>query len=404
MYNSKIIIASLTLLVLFSCAENRSNTFPTEQVITEFMDAEMLQSDLPAVVAIAIDKKGERVTYAHGRAIWTEDDEVTEHHIFRIYSMTKLITSIAALQLVEQGKLGLDDDLSELMPEMAAIPILSNGSYIQPINKITLRHLLTHTSGFGYMGATIANEGFDRTDWTHQDAPRHFESGTQFLYGTSTDWVGWIVEKVSEMTLEAYFQMYITGPLGMTRTFFNVPDSLQSQIVSRGKRGDDGKQPLTESDNRIPTSRSTIFSGGGGLFSTPADYTKLLMCLLNEGVYEGGTILQKETIAEMNRNQIGDISMDPVGRHFGPGTCCNFNGLMDENSGWGLAYMIDNNAKDYGRQAGTVLWGGYYNTYFFIDFESGIAASIYTQHIPFNHIETTSLFDKFGEIIYSKVR
>jgi CubicO group peptidase (beta-lactamase class C family) len=395
----------LLCLILFSfssCTEDHAGHFPSEVQVNSLMNEAMEKSDLPALVAIAINTKGEKIIYTHGPAVWKEDAPVTPDHIFRIYSMTKLLTSIAALQLVEKEVIGLDDDLSELMPEMDSIPILKNGELIEPKNKITLRHLLTHTSGFGYMGATVSNEGFDDENWEYKDSPRHFESGTQFLYGTSTDWVGMLVEKLSGMNLEEYFHLHITTPLGMTRTFFNVPDSLQAYIVSRGTRGEDGKQKLTESSNRIPASKATFLSGGGGLFSSPADYAKLLHCLLNEGEYDGGSILTKETIDAMNRNQVGAISLDPEGRYFEPGTCCRFNELMDENSKWGLAFMIDNTVKAYGRQAGTVTWGGYYNTYFYIDFKSGIAASIYSQHRPFNHIQTTSLFEKFSEIIYSQ--
>ena len=102
----------------------------------------------------------------------------------------------------------------------------------------------------------------------------------------------------------------------------------------------------------------------------------------------------------MTKNQIGDISLDPTGWYFDPVRCCNFEGIMDENSKWGLAFMIDNTPKAYGRKAGTVLWGGYRNTYFYIDHKSGIAASIYTQHTPFNHEATVSLFEKFSEVLY----
>ena len=102
------------------------------------------------------------------------------------------------------------------------------------------------------------------------------------------------------------------------------------------------------------------------------------------------------------QNQVGDISLDPKDRLYNPGWCCNFNGLMSENSKWGLAFMIDNNPKPYGREAGTVLWGGLFNTYFYIDFKSGIAASMYSQHVPFNDFQTTSLFERFSEIIYLK--
>ncbi len=188
----------------------------------------------------------------------------------------------------------------------------------------------------------------------------------------------------------------------MHRTFFNVPDSIQSLIVSYGGRGNQGEKELEESPNRVPINMVTVLSGGGGLFSTPSDYTKLLQCILNEGIYEGGNILSKATIEEMIQNQVGDINLNPDGRYFNPGVCCNFNGLMDDNSKWGLAFMIDNNSKNYGRQAGTATWGGLMNTYFYIDFKSGIAASIYTQHLPFNHYQTISLFEQFSEIIYTK--
>ena len=398
----KFYLICFILLLLVSCKEDNSISFPSEEKVTTLMNEVMEKSDLPAVVAIAINKNGEKASYNYGKAVWTEDAEVTPEHIFRLAYMTKLVTSIAALQCVENELVGLDDDLSVLMPEMTKIPILSNGKLIEPKNKITLRHLLSHSSGFGYIFTDEELANFDNSEWDYEDLPRRFESGTNFLYGTSTDWVGKLVEKLSNMNLEEYFKKNISSPLGMTRTFYNVPDSLHYLIVSRGDRGIDGNQKLTESSDRLPSTKVTNFNGGGGLFSTPSDYTKLLQCLLHEGKYEEGRILRKETIVEMTRNQIGDISLNPEGRFFYPGTCCNFNGLMHENSRWGLAFMIDNNSKVYGREAGTVMWGGYFNTYFYIDFKSGIAASIYTQHIPFNHFETTSLFERFSEIIYSQ--
>ena len=400
MINKRIYIIFLSIIVLNSCLENKS-TFPSEESVNQIMNEAIEKSDLPAVVAIAINKNGEKVTYNYGKAIWSEDMEVTQEHIFRIWSMTKLVTSIAAMQCVENGLIGLDNDLSEILPEMTDIPILSSGKLIEPKNKITLRHLLTHTSGFGYSGMTVEEGDYNKENWNYSDSPRRFESGTNFLYGTSMDWVGKLVEKLSGMDLEVYFRKHITGPLKMDRTFFNVPDSLHSLIVSYGRRGDQGKIELEELPNRIPTNKATELSGGGGLFSTPSDYTKLLQCLLNDGIYEGGRILSQATIEEMIKNQVGDMNLSPQGKHFNPGVCCNFNGLMDENSKWGLAFMIDNNSKQYGRQAGTVTWGGLMNTYFYIDFKSGIAASIYTQHLPFNHYQTTSLFEQFSEIIYT---
>lgn len=382
---------------LFS--QNR-NSLPSQERVKKIMDEAMTSSDLPAVVAIAINTNGQRVDYVYGKAVWSEDGKVTPQHIFRIYSMTKIVTSIAALQLVEKGLIQLDDDLSTLLPEMTKIPILSDGRLTAPKNLITLRHLLTHTSGFGYAFTDEELSKFDRSKWEYKDLPRRFESGTQFLYGSSTDWTGRLIEKISGISLENYFRKNITGPLGMSRTWFNVPDSLKSLIVSRGKRGDDGRQPLTEIPDRIPLKPVTEFSGGGGLFSSPSDFTRLLQCLLNYGEWNGVRLLKKETVEEMIKNQIGNISMANAGKYFVRSACCNFNGITSNSTRWGLGALIDNEEKPYGRKAGTILWGGLFNTYFYIDYKSGIAASIYTQHLPFNHPATTSLFTKFSESIY----
>src|SRR5215831_9111907 len=170
----------------------------------------------------------------------------------------------------------------------------------------------------------------------------------------------------------------------MNRTWFNVPDSLKPFIVSMGTRGDDGKQPLKELPDLVPKDSVTEYDGGGGLFSTPNDYNRLLQCLLNYGELNNRKLLKKETILEMCRNQIGDISLADAGSYYNPGFCFNFKGFISANSKWGLAWLIDNNEKPYGRKAGTVLWGGLMNTYYYIDYESGVAASIYTQHLPFN--------------------
>ena len=183
--------------MIVSCKKENSTSFPTEQEVTSLMNEAVLNSDLPAIVAIAINKNGKKITYQHGRAIWNEETDVTSDHIFRIWSMTKLVTSIAALQCVENDLIGLDEDLTDVLPEMCKIPILSDGEIIEPKNKITLRHLLTHTSGFGYSGYTVKMDGFNDENWNYEDAPRHFESGTNFLYGTSTDWVGKLVEKLT---------------------------------------------------------------------------------------------------------------------------------------------------------------------------------------------------------------
>ena len=393
----------IVLLIIGGCQKDQTDgsLFPEQEVVNAYMEPLMALSDLPGVVAMAASQAGEEISFTFGRAIWDEEGSVSPNHIYQLHSMTKLITSVAALQLVERGQLGLDEDLSALMPEMAQIPILENGELRKGENPITLRHLLTHTSGFGYACCTDEELAeYDYEEWTFSDAPRRFESGTQFLYGTSLGWVGKVIEKVSNSSLETYFLENITGPLKMDRTFFNVPDSLYSFIVSRGYRGTDGKQALSQMQNRTPKEEVTTFSGDDGLWSTPSDYLKLLRCLLDYGTLGEVQILKSETVSEMMQNQIGDINMDSSGNYFNPAYCCNLEGFTSDKTKWGLAWAIDNQGREYGRKPGTVFWGGMMNTYFYIDYSSGITACIFTQHLPFNHPATTSLFDAFSKVIY----
>jgi len=394
---------SFLFVITVSCKQQEGNSriFPSDDFVKITIDSLLEDSDIPALVAIAINKQGEKNTYTYGEAVWGKGIPVKENNIFRIASMTKLITSIAALQLVEKDLLELDQDLSVIMPEMSAIPILTDDKkLVKGINPVTLRHLLTHTSGFGYYFTDSLLARHDKSDWKYEDLPRRFESGTRFLYGTSIDWVGKLIEKISGLTLEEYFRKNITGPLEMNRTWYNVPDSLQNEIVSYGHRSDDGTGKITEFPDRIPENEAQIYIGGGRIFSSPEDYTKLLSCILHDGIYSNGRILGKELIDEMFRAQISGISMDIKDNYFLKGHCCDFRGLIKPTSNWGLGGMIDTDKTSYGRYNGTLLWGGLYNTYWYVDRKSGIAASIYTQYLPFNHPATTSVFDKFSELIY----
>ncbi len=402
----------LLMSVVINFASASPSAEKTNKAVREVMESAMQDSDLPAVVAVAVNSNGQLVEYSYGNINWNETLPVSTASIFRIHSMTKIVTSIAAMQLVEQGEVHLDQDLSELLPEMARIPImLPNGELVEATVGITLMHLLTHTAGFGYPNKTYKLSGeFDPSKWEYEDFPRQFESGSKYLYGTNTDWAGKLVEKISGMSLEMYFEKNIFNPLGVENTYFNVPQKEFKRIVSMGNRGKDGKGPLVEIDgdevspSRYPKEVVTNFSGGGGLFSTPSDFTKILQCVLNYGSFKGSRILKKETVELMMQNHVGDISLNPEGWHYDPATCCNFNGIMDKDSKWGLATLIDNTPEAYGRKKGALVWGGYRNTYFYIDHKSGVAASIYSQHLPFNHHSTVSLFEKFSKAVYENFK
>lgn len=190
----------LVLILLIGCSST-SNEEDSVQLENYFEN-----SGLPAAIMGSIQPDGNVEWKAFGPAVWDETGTVDENHIFRIFSMTKALTSVAAMQLVESGQISLDESLNDLMPEMASIPILTeSGSLVESSSDITLRHLLTHTAGFGYGFTSQRLQNFDRENWSYEDNPRLFEPGENWRYGTNTDWVGKVIEKVSGSTLEEYF-------------------------------------------------------------------------------------------------------------------------------------------------------------------------------------------------------
>ena len=204
--------------------------------------------------------------------------------------MTKALGSVAALQLVEQGKITLDEPLDDYLPKMSSMKIINdNNEIVEPENSITLRHLLTHTAGFGYwFTSEKLSQWFkikEQIGWKENYEPRLFESGTSYMYGTNIDWVGRLVENISEMNLEDYFRKYITGPLQMNSTWFNVPDRLESLVVASSNRNaESGKLEKNKYKKR---NKTKDFNAGGGLSSSPKDYGKFLACMLNGGEFNG---------------------------------------------------------------------------------------------------------------------
>ncbi len=350
------------------------------------------QSGIKGMVFGFVTASGQRYTQPFGRAVWSEEGEVTPDHIFRMASMTKAITSVAALQLVEQGLIGLDDPVSRYLPEIDSIPILrSNGQLIEARRPITLRHLLTHTAGFGYSFMNDRLAGFEQPEnWPHRDLPRLTEAGNVWIYGTSTDWVGRLVEEISGLSLENYFRKNITGPLQMHRTWFDVPDSLKNSIVSVGTRVAPSQPDFRESPQRIPALPVTEYSGGGGLFSTMNDYLNFFQCILNGGEWNGVRILNEETVMMMFEDQLPALlgtERNPVDPSAG------------ERRGQSLAWGIQTVDNDFGRKAGSGYWSGILNTYYSIDINTGIAVVVMANYMPFLDPGVLDLYKKFEAMV-----
>jgi methyl acetate hydrolase len=369
---------------------------------------------IPGVVAMAA--VGDDILYegVFGSRHLGEGQAMSRDTVFRIASMIKVITSVAAMQLVEQGRIKLDEPVPGIDPLLAAPQVLegydaAGAPEVQPANRpITLRHLLTHTAGFTYrlwdaqalhyQQACGALPAHKRTALPH--LPLMFEPGTRWQYGTNIDWVGKIVEMVSGERLDVYFQKHILGPLGMSDTGFTLTPAQRTREASAHRRKPDGAlvaEPLEKPSN------PTHFSGGGGIYSSAPDYLTLLRALMNGGRGNGVTILQSETVALMGRNQIGDI---PAGvmKTTNPALSNDVDFFPGVPLRWGFGHMINLTPGPNGRSAGSMTWAGLLNTYYWIDPQKRVAAVFMTQVLPFADKPALALYRRFERRVYDAVK
>jgi methyl acetate hydrolase len=379
----KLLFTLIIISILTGCkSEKEGNKMVIDQLP---LNAYFQKSNLPAAIMGYSSREGKMSWYAFGPSVWGGKDTINENNIFRIYSMTKAIASVAALQLVEQGLIGLDDPLDELMPEMTTIPILTEeGELVEAKNSITLRNLLTHTAGFGFKFLDSRLQAFDKSEWKYDDLPRLFEVGTQWQYGTNLDWVGKIIEKISGQDLENYLRTNVTGPLKMNSTWFNVPENLQDNIVSWGTRDSTGFQEHP----RLPAEPVIEYSAGGGLFGSPKDYLTFLKCMLNNGKYDGGQILNSETVELMFKNQLPN------------GLTLNSGGKSMESDTHGLAWAIEDSKDELLRSKGSAYWIGLANSYFSLDKEKDVAIVYFTNFFPYGDKETVDFYRLFEKEVY----
>jgi methyl acetate hydrolase len=371
------------------------------------LSAAVARGDVPGLVAFAARR--DRILYrgTFGTADAGRQRPMTAEAIFRIASMTKPITSVAAMQLYERGRFALDDPAEKYLPELANLVVFESfdhatGAYtVRPaVKKVTIRQLLTHTSGLGYGFTSAIVRDFKPRDGAKYEAgPLLFEPGTQWIYGTGVDWVGRLVEKLSGKNLDEYFGDQIFTPLQMSDTFYNVPESKQARLVTVHFRQDGrADASLTEQLNK-PQRLSTSFDGGGGLASTADDYMRFARMILNGGALDGARILSADTVALMTSNQIGAVGV-PAVKTAQPAFSMDFTFVDDQRDKWGLGFLITTAHVPGKRSAGSLSWGGLYNTYFWIDPARGIAGVIMMQVLPFADTKALAIYDTFERGVY----
>ena len=385
--------------------------FGTLSYIDSMLRAATRAAEVPGVVALAATDSGIVYEGIFGQRRLHEAPAMTRDTVFRIASMVKLITSVAALQLVEQEKLSLDAPVPDIDPALGSPQVLDGfdargiPQLRAPHRPISLRHLLTHTSGLSYRlwDAKAARYGKSLDLLAPEErsrAPRTplmFDPGERWQYGPSIDWVGRIVESISGEPLDAYFRKHILDPLGMNDTAVVISPQQRLREASVHRRGPNGSlapQPLERQSER------QSFSGGGGIYSSGPDYLTLIRMLLQGGALDGVRILRPDTVALMGQNQIGKIEAGVL-KTTTPALSNDVDFFPGISLKWGLGHMINMQPIPDGRSAGSMTWGGLLNTYYWIDPGRRIAAVFMTQVLPFADKRALQIYRQFERGVYA---
>lgn len=341
-----------------------------------------------------------------------------EDDIFRLASMTKAFTAVSIMQLYEKGQLGLDDPIHYYIPEFKDMMVAedinqADSSYTKrpAKNKITIRHLLTHSSGITYgafqrgaiqamydehgaNGFGLSHESIGTLDMARilAKVPLIFEPGTEYSYGLNMEILGAIIEVISGRTLSEYFREHIFEPLNLQHTDFYLQPDLHERVVPVYTFGADRKLAIINSsafDYPLSDDR-TNFAGGGGMSGSAGDYMVFIQALLNGGEFDGERILSRKTIEVMTADQIAHLNKNGKGfsSREGISFCLGFALITEEGKGW--------NSKS----PGTYEWSGYFNTRYFIDPEEDLIFVGMTQVVPFGRGD---FWDRLEAIIYGAI-
>ncbi|KAH7108798.1 beta-lactamase family protein [Dactylonectria estremocensis] len=371
--------------------------------------------------------------HASGTTGISSSVKISQDTVFWVASFTKIATSISCMQLVEQGRLGLDDadQLETVAPELRDIKVLertATGDFrvVEKKNRITLRMLLNHTAGFGYAfedenlaeyGRPIGLDDFsgERDDTINR--PLVNQPGEKFQYGTSMDWVGIVIERITNLSLEDYFQKNIFKLLDMSVSFY-PPMQAKKNMAYMHERLPSGLLKHTDHLYRRPLTwkqtgqeKDMFCAGGHGCFGKPVEFLKLIGLLLNDGTdaKTGVQLLRPDTVQEMFKDQIPDKprfsnKCVPVAKPW----LANPTPLEpmpdDHTEGWGLSFSISHFPEKSGRAAGSASWEGLANLFWFADRTNNVGAVIATQILPYGDRHVVECAERLETEIYKMIR
>ena len=346
----------------------------------------------PGFAAVVVDRDGELYLGTAGSRTLGEDQPVTADTVFRIASMTKPLVTVGALQLIEAGRLGLDDEVASIVPGYGELQVLDGFDGDTPVlrpatSAATIRHLLTHTSGCGYWFGNAELARFQQLTGLPDiiesrlaalHAPLVSDPGTRWEYGISIDWLGRVIETVTGQDLSTYLKEHVTGPLGMTDTTFSPAPRARERLMTLHERPEGGGLIVS---GREWVESPEFWAGGHGLYSTAGDYGRFLRAMLRGGELDGARLLSADTVDLAFSDQLGGLPLPDLIPTQAPWLIHDVVALPFRQT-WGFGFQLMLEDIPGMRREGSGFWSGVLNTHFWVDPASGVAGAVLTQLIP----------------------
>lgn len=362
--------------------------------VQDRLEQAVADATVPGAVAVTVTRDGAVEQACAGRLRVDGETPVQADTMFRLMSMTKAFASVAALQLIEQGRLELEQEVTSVLPEFGELMVLEGFDGDRPrlrapARQATIRHLLTHTAGHAY--------GFANRDvlrYHHLtgvpdpfrglraglNMPLVADPGTEWNYGINTDWLGQVIEAISGQDLAAYLAEHVFTPLEMSETTFAPTDGQRRRLMAIHSRTADGGLALADLD--VPIAEPEFWPAGHGAYGTAGDYARFLAALLGGGELDGNRILQPETVELAFSDHLGGITLPAVTESAIP-ELANDIPSLPFSQGWGLGFHLFTEDIPGMRRAGSGDWAGIFNCYYWLDRISGVAVAFLTQVLPF---------------------
>ena len=403
---------ALLVILLLSGYAMRSAGLPTLNAsgvaaIDRMFQAAVDKGEIPGAVAAVMNKDRMLYLEAFGRQDVAKGIPMSNDTVFRIASMTKPVTSVGIMMLYEQGKLRLDDPVANYLPAYKGRDVMASfnekdATYTtRPARReMTIRHLLTHTSGLSYPFTSPTILAIQtKTGRDPKELPLLFDPGTKWNYSPATAVLGEIIQKLSGQSIEEWDQSRIFRPLSMADTTYTPDPAKAARLATIHQREATG---LVEQPN--PPKYTPDVRGDGGLVSTASDYSAFVQMFLSEGSWHGKQLLKPETVRLMTSNQIGSVVVDTMPAAI-PARSAPFPfGAGKDKFGLGFQITVTDGTPTHERGAGSYTWGGIDNTHFWVDPKNGIGVVILTQVLPFYNAVSMDVLKRYERLIYEHLR